>query len=79
MLSPNEFLRCRNLLIESLKTTVEDVGEMVEKYLSKLLDPKSCWFALITNENDKEKLLARLKDYGFSFTEENLKELCTSM
>ncbi|CAG7829313.1 unnamed protein product, partial [Allacma fusca] len=69
----------RDLLVESLKVTVEDVRFVIREYLAKLFDPDCCWYALASHGKEKDKLTDRLQQLGFKFTEGNLTEICTTL
>jgi hypothetical protein len=69
----------RDLLVESLKVTVEDVRFVIREYLTKLFDPDSSWYALASHGKDKDKLVDRLQQLGFKFSEENLTEICSTL
>jgi len=58
---------------------VDDVKTVIRDHLSKLFDPKSCWYALMAHGCDQTKLVDRLKEQGFVLDLKDLNELCTTL
>lgn len=69
-------------MMRCLQVTMDDVKAVIVSKLSKLFDPKCCWYSLMVTEGSEEssRLISRLQtEFGFNFIEENLTEICTSL
>ena len=65
--------------MESLKVTVDDIKSVIRDHLSKLFDPKACWYSLMAHGGDEKKLMTRFEKYGFELKSCDLNELCTTL
>ena len=65
--------------METLKVTVDDVKTVIRSHLSKLFDPKACWYALMAHGCDQTRLVDSLKEHGFDLEKKDLTELCTTL
>ncbi len=65
--------------MESLKVSVADIQLVIRNHLSKLFDPKTCWYSLMAHGAEEGKLISRFAKYGFDLKTTDLNELCTNL